>query len=106
MGFFMSLSSLLSLELQTLQGSSVSLYRVKQALVVFCLQDTSGYISMKSRSVKQEFVFRENGDETTNKAHVEMVMREIAKFHAISYCMKVIKIDDNSKDNYILAGRV
>ena len=71
---------------------------------MFCLQDTSGYISMKSRSVKQERT--ENGDETTNKAHVEMVMREIAKFHAISYCMKVIKIDDNSKDNYILAGRV
>ena len=39
--------------------------------------------------LQQGFVFRENGDDTTNKAHVEMVMREIAKFHAISYCMKV-----------------
>ena len=35
------------------------------------------------------FVFIDNGGDHTNKAHVEIVMREIAKFHAISYCMKV-----------------
>ena len=34
--------------------------------------------------LRQGFVFRENGDETTNKAHVEMVMQEIAKFHVIN----------------------
>ena len=39
--------------------------------------------------LQQGFVFIENGDDTTNKAHVEIVMREIAKFHAVSYCMKV-----------------
>ena len=34
--------------------------------------------------LQQGFVFRENGDDTTNKAHVEMVMQEIAKFHVIN----------------------
>ena len=38
---------------------------------------------------QQGFIFIENGDHLVNKAHVEIVMREIAKFHAISYCMKV-----------------
>ena len=39
--------------------------------------------------LQQGFIFIENGDVLANKAHVEIVMREIAKFHAISYCMKV-----------------
>ena len=36
------------------------------------------------------FVFIANGsDEQLNKVHVEIVIREIAKLHAISYCLKV-----------------
>ena len=59
--------------------------------------------------LQQGFVFRENGDQATNKVHVEMVMREIAKFHAISYCMKVRIIIDfyHSSSSYdSLLGRI
>ena len=33
------------------------------------------------------FVFISQGDISSNKLHVDLVVREIAKFHAISFCM-------------------
>ena len=38
--------------------------------------------------LEKGFSFIDMGDEYMNKIHVEMIVREIAKFHAISYCMK------------------
>ena len=38
--------------------------------------------------LEKGFSFLEHGNMTCNRGHVEMTIREIAKFHAISYCMK------------------
>ena len=38
--------------------------------------------------IPKGFVFIENGDLEINKLHVNLAIREIAKFHAISFCMK------------------
>ena len=38
--------------------------------------------------LQKGFSFIEHSDMTMNKVHVEMAIREIAKFHAITYCMK------------------
>ena len=38
--------------------------------------------------LEKGFSFIEHGDMALNRGHVEMTIREIAKFHAITYCMK------------------
>ena len=46
------------------------------------------------------FVFISQGDISSNKLHVDLVVREIAKFHAISYCMSSGEASARLKDKY------
>ena len=46
------------------------------------------------------FVFISQGDISSNKQHVDLVVREIAKFHAISFCMSSGEAGDLLKEKY------